>query len=47
MLRLASALFCVIAGAVLYGAIHVHVVADAELRVPDRDAAVRLLDPEG
>ena len=33
MLRLASALFCVIAGAVLYGAIHVQAVADAELRV--------------
>jgi membrane-associated phospholipid phosphatase len=33
MLRLASALFCLIAGAVLYGAIHVQVVADAELRV--------------
>ena len=33
MLRLASALFCVIAGAVLYAAVHVQVVADAELRV--------------
>jgi membrane-associated phospholipid phosphatase len=33
MLRLASALFCVIAGAAIYAAIHVQVVADAELRV--------------
>ena len=33
MLRLASAAFCLVAGAVLYLAIHVQVVADAELRV--------------
>ena len=33
MLRLATAAFCVVAGAVLYLAIHVQVVADAELRV--------------
>jgi membrane-associated phospholipid phosphatase len=32
-LRLISALFCVLAGAALYAAIHVQVVADAELRV--------------
>src|SRR5919107_1712849 len=33
MLRLASACFCVLAGALLYWAIHIPVVADAELRV--------------
>jgi membrane-associated phospholipid phosphatase len=33
MLRLTSALFCVVLGAVLYGAVHVGVVAAAELRV--------------
>jgi membrane-associated phospholipid phosphatase len=33
MLRLASAGFCVVLGALLYWAIHVPVVADAELRV--------------
>jgi len=33
MLRLASACFCVVLGALLYWAIHIPVVADAELRV--------------